>query len=224
MSEPTPRRLLFICRLNRSRSATAERLFAKRTDLDVRSAGTAPRRARSRQREHPGLGGRDLHHGSRAAALARHHVRGTSGARPRHVPRHPGRLHISATRARGTAGTPRPATPRHDLKTGPPITEIVRLGGSTLDYNPCLQWSLLAPFLPPPASATNAPTAGTVQITARAGTICRSASIGKGDGAHTSTPNRTVRLCAVTARCCRSARDRGLRRRTPERSAAGGTN
>ena len=42
MSEPTPRRLLFICRLNRSRSATAERLFAKRTDLDVRSAGTAP--------------------------------------------------------------------------------------------------------------------------------------------------------------------------------------
>ena len=42
MSEPTPRRLLFICRQNRSRSATAERLFAKRTDLDVRSAGTAP--------------------------------------------------------------------------------------------------------------------------------------------------------------------------------------
>lgn len=42
MSEPTPRRLLFICRLNRSRSATAERLFGKRTDLDVRSAGTAP--------------------------------------------------------------------------------------------------------------------------------------------------------------------------------------
>lgn len=42
MSEPTRRRLLFICRLNRSRSATAERLFAKRTDLDVRSAGTAP--------------------------------------------------------------------------------------------------------------------------------------------------------------------------------------
>jgi predicted protein tyrosine phosphatase len=37
-----PRRLLFICRLNRSRSATAERLFAKRADLDVRSAGTAP--------------------------------------------------------------------------------------------------------------------------------------------------------------------------------------
>jgi predicted protein tyrosine phosphatase len=42
MSEPTPRRLLFICRQNRSRSATAERLFAKRTDLDVRSAGTDP--------------------------------------------------------------------------------------------------------------------------------------------------------------------------------------
>jgi predicted protein tyrosine phosphatase len=42
MSEPTPRRLLFVCRQNRSRSATAERLFAKRTDLDVRSAGTAP--------------------------------------------------------------------------------------------------------------------------------------------------------------------------------------
>src|SRR4029453_10285786 len=42
MSEPTPRRLLFVCRQNRSRSATAERLFAKRTDLDVRSAGTDP--------------------------------------------------------------------------------------------------------------------------------------------------------------------------------------
>jgi predicted protein tyrosine phosphatase len=35
------RRVLFICHLNRSRSATAERLFCKRQDLDVRSAGTA---------------------------------------------------------------------------------------------------------------------------------------------------------------------------------------
>jgi predicted protein tyrosine phosphatase len=42
MSNSAPRRLLFICRQNRSRSATAERLFAKRTDLDVRSAGTDP--------------------------------------------------------------------------------------------------------------------------------------------------------------------------------------
>ena len=41
MSKMEPRRLLFVCRLNRSRSATAERLFAKRSDLDVRSAGTA---------------------------------------------------------------------------------------------------------------------------------------------------------------------------------------
>ena len=35
------RRVLFICRLNRHRSATAERIFCKRADLDVRSAGTA---------------------------------------------------------------------------------------------------------------------------------------------------------------------------------------
>ena len=35
-----PKRVLFICRLNRHRSATAERIFSKRTDLDVRSAGT----------------------------------------------------------------------------------------------------------------------------------------------------------------------------------------
>lgn len=35
-----PRRVLFICRLNRHRSATAERIFCKRGDLDVRSAGT----------------------------------------------------------------------------------------------------------------------------------------------------------------------------------------
>ena len=35
------RRVLFVCHLNRSRSATAERLFCKRRDLDVRSAGTA---------------------------------------------------------------------------------------------------------------------------------------------------------------------------------------
>jgi predicted protein tyrosine phosphatase len=34
------RRVLFICRLNQSRSATAERIFCKRKDLDVRSAGT----------------------------------------------------------------------------------------------------------------------------------------------------------------------------------------
>jgi predicted protein tyrosine phosphatase len=34
------KRVLFICRLNRHRSATAERIFCKRTDLDVRSAGT----------------------------------------------------------------------------------------------------------------------------------------------------------------------------------------
>lgn len=37
---PPARHVLFICRLNRSRSATAERLFCKRADLDVRSAGT----------------------------------------------------------------------------------------------------------------------------------------------------------------------------------------
>ena len=35
------RRVLFVCHLNRVRSATAERLFCKRTDLDVRSAGTS---------------------------------------------------------------------------------------------------------------------------------------------------------------------------------------
>jgi predicted protein tyrosine phosphatase len=33
--------VLFVCRLNRIRSATAERLFCKRPDLDVRSAGTS---------------------------------------------------------------------------------------------------------------------------------------------------------------------------------------
>lgn len=33
-------RVLFLCKYNRSRSATAERLFCKRPDLDVRSAGT----------------------------------------------------------------------------------------------------------------------------------------------------------------------------------------
>ena len=35
------RRVLFICRVNRHRSATAERIFCKRADLDVRSAGTS---------------------------------------------------------------------------------------------------------------------------------------------------------------------------------------
>src|SRR5918992_3892439 len=39
--EPTPCRVLFVCRYNRMRSPTAERLFAKRPDLDVRSAGTS---------------------------------------------------------------------------------------------------------------------------------------------------------------------------------------
>lgn len=42
MAHPRPAtRLLFVCRLNRHRSATAERLFCKRQDLDVRSAGTS---------------------------------------------------------------------------------------------------------------------------------------------------------------------------------------
>ena len=36
------RRVLFICHLNRMRSATAERVFCKRPDLEVKSAGTAP--------------------------------------------------------------------------------------------------------------------------------------------------------------------------------------
>jgi predicted protein tyrosine phosphatase len=36
-----PRRVLFVCEFNRRRSATAERVFAKRTDLEVRSAGTS---------------------------------------------------------------------------------------------------------------------------------------------------------------------------------------
>ncbi len=40
-STPAPRKVLFICRWNRCRSATAERIFAKRPDLDVRSAGTS---------------------------------------------------------------------------------------------------------------------------------------------------------------------------------------
>jgi predicted protein tyrosine phosphatase len=35
------RHVLFICRFNRCRSATAERLFCKRPDLEVRSAGTS---------------------------------------------------------------------------------------------------------------------------------------------------------------------------------------
>lgn len=34
-------RVLFVCRQNRRRSATAERLFAKDASLDVRSAGTS---------------------------------------------------------------------------------------------------------------------------------------------------------------------------------------
>ena len=36
-----PRRVLFLCLLNRSRSATAERLFCRRPDLEVCSAGTS---------------------------------------------------------------------------------------------------------------------------------------------------------------------------------------
>ena len=41
MSHTAPaKRVLFVCRLNRHRSATAERIFCKRNDLDVRSAGT----------------------------------------------------------------------------------------------------------------------------------------------------------------------------------------
>ena len=35
------RNILFVCHLNRVRSATAERLFCRRVDLDVRSAGTS---------------------------------------------------------------------------------------------------------------------------------------------------------------------------------------
>jgi predicted protein tyrosine phosphatase len=42
MTSPRPRRVLFVCRYNQMRSATAERLFQKRRDLDVRSAGTSP--------------------------------------------------------------------------------------------------------------------------------------------------------------------------------------
>lgn len=34
--------MLFLCHYNRHRSATAERLFCKRHDLEVRSAGTSP--------------------------------------------------------------------------------------------------------------------------------------------------------------------------------------
>ncbi len=40
MTDAPARRVLFLCRLNRMRSATAERIFSKRPDLDVRSAGT----------------------------------------------------------------------------------------------------------------------------------------------------------------------------------------
>ena len=40
-SSTAPRRVLFVCQLNRARSATAERLYCKRTDLEVVSAGTS---------------------------------------------------------------------------------------------------------------------------------------------------------------------------------------
>jgi predicted protein tyrosine phosphatase len=40
LMEAPPLRVLFICRQNRRRSATAERIFAKDPSLDVRSAGT----------------------------------------------------------------------------------------------------------------------------------------------------------------------------------------
>lgn len=36
-----PIQVLFLCHYNRKRSATAERVFGKRPDLDVRSAGTS---------------------------------------------------------------------------------------------------------------------------------------------------------------------------------------
>ena len=42
MTERVPCRVLFLCRHNQMRSPTAERIFCKRPDLDVRSAGTAP--------------------------------------------------------------------------------------------------------------------------------------------------------------------------------------
>jgi len=37
-----PIRVLFVCRYNQMRSATAERIFGKEPGLDVRSAGTSP--------------------------------------------------------------------------------------------------------------------------------------------------------------------------------------
>lgn len=43
MAEARPvRHVLFVCYQNRRRSATAERIFCKRADLDVRSAGVGP--------------------------------------------------------------------------------------------------------------------------------------------------------------------------------------
>jgi predicted protein tyrosine phosphatase len=39
---PAVPRVLFLCYQNRRRSATAERMFCKRPDLDVRSAGIGP--------------------------------------------------------------------------------------------------------------------------------------------------------------------------------------
>ena len=41
MPHRVPCRVLFVCRSNRMRSPTAERIFCKRPDLDVRSAGTS---------------------------------------------------------------------------------------------------------------------------------------------------------------------------------------
>src|SRR5690349_15445864 len=41
MNLSVPLRVLFVCRRNRRRSATAERIFAKDPTLDVRSAGTS---------------------------------------------------------------------------------------------------------------------------------------------------------------------------------------
>jgi predicted protein tyrosine phosphatase len=51
MTHSRARRVLFLCRYNRRRSPTAERVFGKRADLEVRSAGTS-RDALARVNEH----------------------------------------------------------------------------------------------------------------------------------------------------------------------------
>ena len=182
-----PRRLLFVCRQNRKRSAD-RRAHVLQARRPRRALGRhRARRARPREPQHARLGRRHLHHGRRSAAR---------GCRRR--------SRITRRSARSSASTSRTTSRScsrswsNSSRTASPLTSLP-------DPEPAP--APLAPFVPFPHSAIPHAPILVDAPTAVEPTVCSETGADEGNDGYLAHAYKTVRRCAVP-----SPRDRSARR------------